>query len=120
VHRRSIARVYAEELDAQLVLRGISSTIDTSANLRFPILVNDRERLIEHLRRHGIHVSDIWYDAPIAPKKHIGKTTYRWGTCPQAEKLSDMMVNLPTHINVSSEAARKIAAEVNKFFNHAR
>ena len=72
-------------------------------------------RLIAHLRTRGIHVSDTWYDAPIAPKKYADRIGYKKGTCPHAERLAERIVNLPTHINVSPMQAEKIAEEVNAF-----
>ena len=114
-HRRSIARIYAGALDASVMLSRVHATIATSANLRFPIMVDERVRLIAHLRAKGIHVSDIWYDAPIAPKKYAEGALYEKGTCPNAEWASEHILNLPTHINVSLRAAQKIAQEVNYF-----
>ncbi len=114
-HRRLIAHVYAQTLDTRIFIPAAISTVDASANLRFPILVENRDALIAYLRTCGIHVSDIWYDAPIAPKKYREKIPYVAGTCPHAEKVADTMVNLPTHINVSPTQAKNIAEEVNRF-----
>ncbi len=117
-HRRRIAHIYAAALDPSVCVRSAVASIDRSANLRFPIIVHDRNGLITYLRTRGIHVSDIWYDAPIAPRKYIDKTSYRYGTCPNAEGVADTIVNLPTHINVSSETAKQIADEVHRFLAH--
>ncbi len=117
-HRRSIARIYAKMLDTSVTLPGTCATIDTSANLRFPIVVNDRAELIAHMRERGVHVSDTWYDAPIAPKKYSSRVRYQKGTCPNAEFASERILNLPTHINVSPHAAKVIADEVNRFLKH--
>lgn len=119
-HRRSIAKIYAQALPASATLGDISSRIEHSANLRFPIFVKDREQLIARLKRRGMYVSDIWYDAPIAPKKYAGRLAYQKGTCPNAEFAAEHILNLPTHINVSARAASMIAGEVNDFLNHAQ
>jgi dTDP-4-amino-4,6-dideoxygalactose transaminase len=74
--------------------------------------------LIAHLRARGIHVSDIWYDAPIAPKKCAARVSYKKGTCPNAEYTAEHILNLPTHINVSRKMAKKIAGEVNYFLEN--
>lgn len=110
-HRREIAKVYAELVDKRLLLH---FDVQRSSNLRFPILVQNREGLIAYLKTRGVYISDIWYDAPIAPKKFLAKTNYR-GQCPQAENVSERIVNLPTHINVSTSQAREIAEAVNRW-----
>ncbi len=110
-HRRTIAEVYAELVDKRLLLH---FDVQRSSNLRFPILVQNREDLIAYLKTRGVYVSDIWYDAPIAPKKFLAKTNYN-GQCPHAENTSERIVNLPTHINVSVGHAKKIAEAVNQW-----
>ena len=111
-HRKAIADIYARGLDVKIL---VPKSTANASNLRFPILAlhNDREILIEYLKLIGVHVSDIWYDAPIAPKKYTGRTNYA-GQCPQAEKVSAMMLNLPTHINVTATDAEKIASSINQ------
>ena len=113
-HRREIAQVYAEKVDKRLQVTDDVRHIARSANLRFPILHNDRDHLIEHLKSKHVYVGDIWYDAPVGPKRYLHRTDYR-GECPQAEEVSAMMLNLPTHAHVSKVQAERIAAFVNQF-----
>src|SRR6185295_17684533 len=75
-HRKTISQIYANGLNKKVLIPSVVSQINNSTNLRFPILVNNRELLISKLKTSGIHVSDIWYDAPIAPKKYLAKTNY--------------------------------------------
>jgi perosamine synthetase len=103
-HRRNIAKIYAESLPNNL-----SINLEGSANLRFPVLVKDQKKAITALKTIGAHVSDTWYDAPIAPKKYMHLTDYA-GQCPNAEKVATSLINLPTHINVSPEEAEQIAS----------
>lgn len=109
-HRRAIAEVYARHLDADVQ---ISFDAARGAALRFPILIEHRGSFLSRLRKEGIHLSDIWYDAPVAPKKYAHRTGYRPGTCPVAEAASEKMLNLPTHRNISARDARAIARIVN-------
>ena len=110
-HRREIAETYARLVDKRLLL-----PFDPrhSANLRFPIRAQNRGSLVRFLKKRGVHISDIWYDAPIAPKKYIHRTNYK-GQCPNAERVSETILNLPTHINVSPIQARAIAESVNEW-----
>ncbi|OHB20489.1 MAG: hypothetical protein A2854_02380 [Parcubacteria group bacterium RIFCSPHIGHO2_01_FULL_56_18] len=111
-HRTMIARIYAEKIDKRLQLEGDMRRLPDASNLRFPIVHYERDILIEHLKSRHVYVRDIWYDAPIGPKRYLYKTDYR-GQCPHAEEISRMMVNLPTHPNVSAEQAASIAADIN-------
>ncbi|MEK7571308.1 MAG: DegT/DnrJ/EryC1/StrS family aminotransferase [Patescibacteria group bacterium] len=111
-HRRKIARIYREVIDSRIQLR---LALSRSANLRFPLLVPQRESLIAYLKNSAVFVSDIWYDAPIGPKKFMQWTNYQQGLCPNAEKIADKMVNLPTHKNISQAQAKRIAQLVNKW-----
>ena len=70
-HRRRIAEIYFQELDNRLLLYKQEASLRDASHLRFPIVVKERDKLIHSLKKHGVHVSDIWYDAPFAPKKYI-------------------------------------------------
>lgn len=110
-HRREIADVYAAHIDQRLL---VPADTRHSANVRFPLLTGDRGDLIRSLKKKGVHISDIWYDAPVAPKKYLHRTNYN-GQCPHAERMSERIVNLPTHINVSPTRARAISESVNEW-----
>lgn len=101
-HRKEIAKIYAKNLNKKILNSNIINKISTSANLRFPIFVENRGNLIKFLRKHKIFVSDIWYDN-VAPE------------CSNAVKISKKILNLPTHINVSKKDALKIAEEINEW-----
>ncbi len=113
-HRREIAGIYARTIHPSVLLSQDTEHIPRSANLRFPLLVNGRDRLIEHLKSKHIYVGDIWYDAPVGPKKYLHRTDYR-GQCPHAEEVARLMLNLPTHANVSAEQAEAIATAVHQW-----
>lgn len=115
-HRKKITQIYRENLPKNLQVKHDSKSI----YLRFPIIVNDRLALLKSLKRYKIYLSDTWYDAPIGPKKYLDKTDYEKGTCPNAEDVSDHIVNLPTHINVSEEQALHIAGKVNEWLKQSK
>src|SRR6185369_1016730 len=113
-HRKAIATIYFEKLQSKTLLSVINLPIATSSNLRFPLMLNNRESLINYLKGKKIFVSDIWYDSPIAPKKYVTQTNYT-NQCPRADAISTLMLNLPTHKNVSAKKAQKIIAEINQW-----
>lgn len=112
IQRRKIATVYAEKIEGSLLSSKITKRIHQSTNLRFPVFTEKRHSLIEYLKKYNIHISDTWYDAPIAPKKCTKKTNYV-NQCPNAERIANRIVNLPTHRNISEEYALYIAGLVN-------
>jgi len=99
-HRRNIAKIYAKNLNKKILNLNIDKKISSSSNLRFPIFVKNRKSLVKFLKKHKIFISDIWYDS-IAPE------------CPNAVRISKIILNLPTHINASEKDALRIAQKIN-------
>lgn len=112
--RRTIATIYGAKINNSLQLRKATNRINKSINLRFPIFTEKKHSLIEYLKKYNIHISDTWYDAPIAPKKYMKKTNYTH-QCPRAEKIAEHIVNLPTHHVISEKQALVIALIINKW-----
>ncbi len=110
-HRKKIAKIYYQILNSEFLPGELN--IDKSSNLRFPIFVKNRKRLISNLKKYNIFISDIWYDAPIAPKKYLHLTDYKKGDCLNSEEISEKILNLPTHKNVSEKDAELIANKIN-------
>jgi perosamine synthetase len=108
-HRNSIARIYSGMIDAK-------AKAPFGGSIRFPILADKRSELIKFLREWGIYISDIWYDAPVAPKKYLKLTDYS-GQCPNSEEVSKKILNLPTHINVSKDEAKRVSNKINIWLN---
>ena len=113
-HRRGIASIYASNLDPKILSKNYVGNINLSSCIRFPIFVEKRQDLINYLKERGIFVSDIWYDAPVAPLRLLSKTNYE-GECPFSEKISKKIVNLPTHVNVLPKDAVYISEIINQW-----
>lgn len=113
-HRKKIASIYSQMIDKRVMSKNITDKIDSSSNLRFPIFVEGREHLIKYLAKNGIYVSDIWYDAPIAPKKYLSQTDYK-NQCPNSELASSFILNLPTHQKVCEQDAQIISRFINQW-----
>jgi len=113
-HRKVIATLYFEKFQSKTLISVIDRPIPTSSNVRFPLMLNNRESLIAYLKKKKIFISDIWYDCPIAPKQFLSQTNYT-NQCPRADSIAAQMLNLPTHRNVSEKMAQKIIAVINKW-----
>lgn len=120
-HRQHIAQIYHQYIDPSVQSGWIGKHILTSANLRFPIFIQNRGKLISHLAKKGVYVGDIWYDAPIAPKSNIqydiigesGEIIDK--TASNAQKIADTIINLPTHEHVTSAQAMTISEIINQW-----
>jgi hypothetical protein len=114
-YRREIALVYAKNLPKEILSKKLVEMIPASSNLRFPIFVEKRSSLFSFLKQNKVYISDTWYDAPIAPRRFLPLSSYKNGECPAAERVASTIVNLPTHREVSKEAARNICSLINQW-----
>ena len=107
-HRKEIADFYSQEL-----INTKYETLDTKYKegnifLRFSIKHQSSHQIIRRAWKENILIGD-WYTTPIAPHDtKLEKVQYRLGSCPKAEKLAKITLNLPTHINISKKEAEKI------------
>lgn len=115
-HRKLISNIYANNLNKK-VTSIQSQLIEQASNIRFPIFVKNRDKLIKYLKQNGIFVSDIWYDNPVAPHKYQNFSDYRKGSCPNSESISKILLNLPTHKSINPAQALRITQLINKWIN---
>ncbi len=107
-HRKKIASLYYKMLEnSSLNLPRFPKDRD-HIFLRFTVKTPRAHEVIKNSWDNNILLGD-WYTSPIAPDDtQLGKMGYREGECPNAEKLSKVMFNLPTHINIRRKDAIKI------------
>ena len=80
---------------------------------QYTIIVKDdfkmkREELMEYLKQKGVG-SGVYYPKPLHLFRHISKFGYKQGDFPVAEKLSQQVLSLPVHPNLSNEELETIA-----------
>jgi dTDP-4-amino-4,6-dideoxygalactose transaminase len=67
--------------------------------LRYPILTDDREKLLAEAKKKNVFLGQ-WYNQAVAPKEmDLDKVGYVMGSCPKAEEVCRKIVNLPTLID---------------------
>lgn len=111
-HRKNIANVYKKILPASVCF----DNEKPSTYLRFPIVVDSPKALFKSLSK-SIHITDTWYDVPVAPRRYFANSQYKAGTCPNSEWMTEHIVNLPTHINISAKQAAQLAKEITKWLS---
>lgn len=112
-HRRRLTNIYKQELTASHIIHPRWSSDADPTLLRYPICTSKRDKILQAAARLRIELGD-WYAAPIAPPG-VDETAacYDRSKTPQAVVLSQTTLNLPTHINVSEENARRIIEMIN-------
>jgi len=111
-HRREIANFYEDELKNTKFILPLAKSREniTPTFMRYPILTNlDPEKILREARKRKIYLDDGWRKTPIVPPDtKIDKMKYILGSCPKVEEIVPKIFNLPTHINISKEDAKKI------------
>jgi len=104
-HRKEIAEFYRRELS------GTSFVLPVDVDqiyLRFSLKHEKAHDIIKGAWSKNLLIGD-WYTTPVAPHDtKLDKVQYQLGSCPVAEKLAKVTLNLPTHINITEKEARKI------------
>lgn len=105
-HRKEIAALYTERL-----LNTEYKILNTKYQegnilLRFPVTHPNAHKIIKKAWRKNLLIGD-WYTSPVAPHDtQLDAVEYNMGSCPVAEKLTKITLNLPTHINISEKEAK--------------
>jgi perosamine synthetase len=112
LHRRRIAAVYRQALSTGDPYLPPVPDGCISLDLRVPLLVRQRERVLAEARAARIELGD-WFNAPLHPADvDAAAFGYREGTCPVSEGVAAHVINLPTHGRVSRAEAERILAFV--------
>ncbi len=112
-HRKKIADFYSENLKKSSFELPKKYPERKNIFLRFTIKHPKAHQIIKKAWERNLLIGD-WYTTPIAPyDTNIDKVKYKMGSCPKAEKLSKITLNLPTHINISQKQAQKIVDFLN-------
>lgn len=82
----------------------------TSSNaIRLPLLVKNRDQVLKKLAENGYLFGDVWYDVPVIPERLEHLAYFPKSDMPVAMKLSDSLLNLPTHQLVKQADIDKIS-----------
>lgn len=118
IHRRLVAGIYHQKLAKYALLN--NDGLKHGANQRYPLIITDPSSFIKYMKKHHVYLSDRWYRAPVDSGSLARPSVYQLGSCPNAEKTSQHIINLPTHINICSDTARKIADLTLNFISNYR
>ena len=107
-HQREIAAQYSICLSTFSVPAPVEPKESVHSFLKYPLLVDQRQLFLEKAEKNKIEISD-WFLSPLHPVLgNLEKWNYLPGTCPVAERISALMVNLPTHRAIDSEYVQRV------------
>ncbi len=104
-HRRKLVNFYKKELKNSkfCAINPILYPL-----LRFPIKNSNAKQIMQKARKKGILLGD-WYNIAVAPDDtNLNKMKYQKGSCPNAERISNQIINLPTNPNLTTKQAQII------------
>ena len=105
--RQKLIAIYSQkEVDRNLGLARYPLRLPTASNRRL---------CLKDLAKNGFHLNDNWYDWPVYPRRQEAQSSYRIGSCLEAEKISKTIINLPLHRKISPAKALEIKSIVEKY-----
>ncbi len=123
-HRREIAAFYQKGIkkDNFILPLDKEKIIVDPVFMRYPVLTDlDTDEILKKARKRKIFLDDGWRKSPVVPiDTCLEKMNYKLGSCPRAEKISQSIINLPTHINISQKDAKKVINLVNEYTRDKR
>ena len=110
-HRQEIAQIYNNILDSKKMIK--PEMTKDNIFLRYTILTDKNKSLQEIAKKEKIILGN-WYDTVIAPKDiDLKMSGYILGSCPKAEELANLSLNLPTNKDITFTQAKMIANLIN-------
>ena len=77
-------------------------------------MVKDRKKFFKEAEKEKIELGD-WFVSPIHPiQKNFELWQYKYGENPIAEKISQHIINLPTHPKITKDYVARIAKFLKK------
>ncbi len=110
-HQQRLAkfRQYQDQLKCP-----VFGEVEQSMPIRVALTVNNRQQVLDRLLKRGIDLRDVWYKTPIAPERFYRQLDFPEVRCPNAVKLAQQIINLPTHRKIKSADIQVIAKIINE------
>jgi len=100
--RITMAALIEDRLEDLGIPRPSTVPATAAVPLRIPVLVRDKSRILADARAERIELGD-WFDHPLHPRTARCQCFgYTDNLCPDAEWMSDHLVNIPTHSRIDA------------------
>jgi len=115
-HRKKIAQLYDQLLEEKgWFARKYDTSTMEPVMVRYPVRISEKDKALTEAAKAGIELGS-WFECPLHPiETPLEAYDYKIGMCPEAEKASREVVNLPLHPRVGGETVRKKVEFITKF-----
>ncbi len=114
-HRRKMRKIYDDLLsDAGFAIPRLPDYMDPVL-VRYPLRVSDKQAALAAAPEAGVEIGS-WFECPLHPiETPMHLYNYENGMCPEAEKASLEVVNLPLHPRAGESTAKRTVEFIKKF-----
>lgn len=102
--RQELYSAYSETLTSKVKLP--SATV---VYLRIPVLVKNREKILEKAKQKNIYLGD-WYSHVIDPCLDFDTIFYKKGSCKNAEVVAKLIINLPCYPTMNISDVERVSS----------
>lgn len=115
-HRKQIARFYDQLLQEDgWPGRKYDASIMDPVMVRYPVRIIEKDKALKEAVKRGVELGS-WFECPLHPiETPLEAYNYEIGMCPEAEKASREVVNMPVHPRVSTKTAKKTVEFITHF-----
>ena len=115
-HRREMTALY-DKLLAQKgwPTRNYNKEIMNPVMVRYPVRIKEKDKAIQQAASAGIELGS-WFECPLHPiETPLEKYDYQIGMCPEAERASREVVNLPLHPRATEKTVQRTVEFITGF-----
>jgi len=107
-HRRKMAQLYDKMLSAKGFKPGKDGRDWAEPVLvRYPVRITEKDKALAQAAKAGVELGS-WFECPLHPiETPLTSYDYELGMCPEAEKASNEVVNLPLHPRTSEKTVER-------------
>lgn len=115
-HRKTMADLYDNLLEQKgFKIRNFDSSTMEPTMVRYPLRITEKNRALIEAAKAGIELGS-WFECPLHPiETPLEAYDYKIGMCPEAEKASSQVVNLPLHPRTSEKTVTRTVEFITKF-----
>ncbi len=115
-HRVKMAQLYDELLENKgWKGRDYNKVVTEPVMVRYPLRIMEKQQALAQAAKAGIELGS-WFECPLHPiETPLASYDYQIGMCPQAEKASREVVNLPLHPRASARTAERTVNFITRF-----
>jgi len=115
-HRKKMAQLYDQLLEEKgWPKRKYDSSIMEPVMVRYPVRITEKNKALIEAAKAGIELGS-WFECPLHPiETLLGAYDYKIGMCPEAEKASREVVNLPLHPRANEKTAKRTVEFITRF-----